>query len=84
MGVAERIQFLEGSTFAAVESGLRFNLIISNPPYIPSAEIETLAPEVRDYDPRSALDGGADGLDFFRGPWPRGCGFSKTGRQIDA
>jgi release factor glutamine methyltransferase len=41
-------------------------LIISNPPYIPSAEIETLQPEVRDFDPRAALDGGADGLDFYR------------------
>jgi methylase of polypeptide subunit release factors len=41
-------------------------LIISNPPYIPSAEIATLQPEVRDFDPRAALDGGADGLDFYR------------------
>jgi release factor glutamine methyltransferase len=45
---------------------LRFDLIISNPPYIPSAEITTLEPEVRDFDPRSALDGGVDGLDFYR------------------
>jgi release factor glutamine methyltransferase len=43
-----------------------FDLIISNPPYIPSAEIATLQPEVRDFDPRVALDGGADGFDFFR------------------
>ena len=43
-----------------------FDLIISNPPYIPSAEIATLQPEVRDFDPRGALDGGADGLDFYR------------------
>jgi release factor glutamine methyltransferase len=41
-------------------------LIISNPPYIPSAEIPTLQPEVRGFDPRAALDGGADGLDFYR------------------
>jgi len=45
---------------------LQFDLIISNPPYIPSAEIETVDPEVRDFDPRAALDGGADGLDFYR------------------
>jgi len=44
----------------------RFDLIISNPPYIPSAEIATLEPEVRDFDPRGALDGGADGLNFYR------------------
>jgi release factor glutamine methyltransferase len=43
-----------------------FDLIISNPPYIPSAEIATLQPEVRDFDPRGALDGGVDGLDFYR------------------
>lgn len=43
-----------------------FDLIISNPPYIPSAEIATLQPEVRDFDPPMALDGGGDGLDFYR------------------
>jgi release factor glutamine methyltransferase len=43
-----------------------FDLIVSNPPYIPSADIATLPPEVRDFDPREALDGGADGLDFYR------------------
>ncbi|MEI9866157.1 MAG: peptide chain release factor N(5)-glutamine methyltransferase [Limisphaerales bacterium] len=43
-----------------------FDLIISNPPYIPSAEIATLQPEVRDFDPRLALDGGTDGLEFYR------------------
>jgi release factor glutamine methyltransferase len=43
-----------------------FDLIVSNPPYIPSAEIATLQPEVRDFDPHGALDGGTDGLDFYR------------------
>jgi release factor glutamine methyltransferase len=43
-----------------------FDLVVANPPYIRSAEIETLAPEVRDYDPRLALDGGADGLEAYR------------------
>ena len=43
-----------------------FDLIVSNPPYIASADIATLAPEVRDFEPRRALDGGADGLDFYR------------------
>ena len=45
---------------------LTFDLIISNPPYIPSAEIATLEPEVRDFDRAPAFDGGADGLDFYR------------------
>jgi release factor glutamine methyltransferase len=44
---------------------LQFDLIISNPPYIPSAEIAMLQPEVRNFDPRAALDGGVDGLDYF-------------------
>ena len=43
-----------------------FDIIISNPPYIPSGEIETLSPDVRLYDPRGALDGGRDGLDAYR------------------
>ncbi len=65
-GVADRIRFLEGDGFAAVPAGTQFDLIIGNPPYIPTAEIETLQPEVRDYDPRQALDGGPDGLDCMR------------------
>jgi release factor glutamine methyltransferase len=49
-----------------VPEGIRFDLIISNPPYIPSGDIASLDPEVRDYDPCGALDGGADGLDYGR------------------
>ncbi len=64
--VAERIEFLQGDGFGALPAGTQFDLIISNPPYIPSAEIETLQPEVRDFDPHGALDGGTDGLDFYR------------------
>ena len=64
--VAERIEFLQGDGFAALSAGIKIDLIISNPPYIPSAEIETLQPEVRDFDPHIALDGGADGLEFYR------------------
>ena len=64
--VAQRIQFLLGDGFAALPAGTHFDLIISNPPYIQSAEIASLQPEVRDYDPRQALDGGSDGLDFYR------------------
>jgi len=61
-----RISFHQGDGFRALPVELRFNLLVSNPPYIPTAEIPTLQPEVRDFDPRGALDGGADGLDFYR------------------
>jgi release factor glutamine methyltransferase len=60
------IEFLAGDGFAALLKGARFDLIVGNPPYIPSAEIAELDPEVREHDPRRALDGGADGLDFYR------------------
>jgi release factor glutamine methyltransferase len=43
-----------------------FDVVVSNPPYVPTPEWETLMPEVRDYEPRLALDGGADGLDAYR------------------
>lgn len=59
------ITFLQGSLYEPI-MGSNFDLIVSNPPYIPSHDIEILQPEVRDYDPRTALDGGLDGLDFYR------------------
>jgi len=64
--MADRIDFLLGDGFAAFNGKIQFDLLISNPPYIASVEIATLEPEVKDFDPRGALDGGADGLDFYR------------------
>ena len=65
-GVSERIEFLHSDGFGALAQDFRFDLIVSNPPYIPSAEIATLQTEVRDFDPHEALDGGPDGLAFYR------------------
>ena len=59
-----------------------FDLIVSNPPYIPSAEIATLEPEVRDFDPRTALDGGVDGLEFYRLIASQAGAFLKPGGKI--
>ena len=59
------IEFLTGSLCSPVV-GRSFDLIVSNPPYIPTADIEGLEDEVRKYDPRTALDGGGDGLDIYR------------------
>lgn len=64
LGLAERAQFL-CADWAQGLSG-RFDLILANPPYIPAADISGLAPEVSRYEPRGALDGGADGLDCYR------------------
>jgi release factor glutamine methyltransferase len=64
--VADRIEFLRGDGFSALNGQAPFDLIVSNPPYIPAAEIATLQPEVKDFDPHTALDGGMDGLDFYR------------------
>lgn len=63
-GVKGRIRFILGDLYPAGEGP--FNLVCSNPPYIPTEEVLQLASEVRDYEPLTALDGGADGLHFFR------------------
>lgn len=64
LGVAGRATFLERRTLDGVDG--TFHLLVSNPPYIPTADIAGLEPEVRDFDPEAALDGGADGLDLYR------------------
>jgi release factor glutamine methyltransferase len=69
LGLQERAEFRRGDWFAALDAGdkaQRFDVIVSNPPYIESDAIAGLAPEVADYEPRRALDGGADGLDAYR------------------
>ncbi len=63
-GVAQRVRFVAGNWTDAVRE--TFDVAVSNPPYIPADEIDLLAPEVRVFDPRVALDGGADGLDAIR------------------
>ena len=57
-------EFIESDLFAQVEG--KYHMIVSNPPYIPGGEIDLLMEEVGRYDPRLALDGGVDGLDFYR------------------
>jgi release factor glutamine methyltransferase len=84
-GVAERITFLEGPLFdplrgAGLEGSL--SMIVSNPPYVPTGEIEGLQAEVRDFEPRAALDGGPDGLDYLRKIAEDGPAFLEAGGAI--
>ena len=66
-GENTRCTFLSGDLFEALgEESEKFDVLVSNPPYIKSAEIDTLMPEVRDHEPKMALDGAADGLIFYR------------------
>lgn len=65
LGLADRVTFHTGDLLQPL-SGISFAAILSNPPYIPEADIATLAPEVRLKEPHTALSGGQDGLDFYR------------------
>ena len=60
------VHFVESDLFSALDPGKAYDVIVSNPPYIPTEVIEGLEPEVRDYEPRMALDGSGDGLAFYR------------------
>lgn len=62
-GVRDRLDLLCGDFFTALPANVRYDLLVSNPPYIAAAAIEELEPEVRRYEPHLALDGGKDGLD---------------------
>jgi release factor glutamine methyltransferase len=79
-GLAPRATFI-ACDFATGLSG-PFDLIVSNPPYIRAADIAGLAVEVRDHDPRAALDGGADGLDAYRALIPQAAGLLAPGAAL--
>jgi release factor glutamine methyltransferase len=70
LGLAGRLALLRGDWTTGLQDE-SFDLVVSNPPYIPTRDIETLAPEVRDHEPRLALDGGEDGLDAYRALAPQ-------------
>lgn len=59
------IRVLKGDLFDAVDK-MKFDMIVCNPPYIKSGDFNSLAKEIRDFEPRLALDGGSDGLEFYR------------------
>lgn len=81
--VDQKILFLKSDVFSAIEKDESYveliDLVVSNPPYIPKEVIEGLQVEVRDFEPRLALDGGIDGLDFYRKIVREGIKFLKKG-----
>ena len=76
-----RIRFLEGDLFQPV-TGEKFDVLVSNPPYIPTGEIAGLMPEVRDHDPWMALDGKEDGLYFYRRLAQEGKSYLQAGGRV--
>lgn len=80
--VADRVTYLQGDWLSPLPAGEKFDFIVSNPPYVRHADIAGLAREVRDYEPHSALDGGADGLDVFHRTVVGAPTYLKTGGYV--
>ncbi len=89
-GVEDRIDFIQGNLFEPFTvhgsqftvHGSKFGLIVSNPPYIPSNDIDLLQPEVKDYELREALDGGPDGLFYIKKIIEDAPGYLKAGGSL--
>ena len=64
--VSDRAIFYDGDIFKGLPENEKYDIIVSNPPYINKADMETLMPDVKDYEPSNALFGGDDGMDFYR------------------
>jgi len=80
IGVPEKVELLKSDLFSRLDrqkSKYRFDIIVSNPPYIPQEQIGTLQREVAGYEPLSALAGGMDGLDFYRNIADKACEYLK-------
>lgn len=82
LGLSERCDWKAGDLFEAVDPGEKFDIIVSNPPYIRSETIGELAPEVRIHEPRMALDGGDDGLYFYKRIILEAADYLRTGGML--
>ena len=80
-GVSDKINFLQSDIFSELPIAL-YDCIVSNPPYIQTSRLNDLMPDVLDFEPRSALDGGYDGLDFYKRIIPEALNYLKKGGVI--
>ncbi len=78
----ENITFLQGSLYLPLNRGVCFDLIVSNPPYVKREDIESLQREIKEWEPLEALDGGGDGLDFYRSIFADASGYLCQGGII--
>jgi len=78
-----RVAVLKGSLLDPIPTERDIDIVVSNPPYIPSADIDTLQPEVRDHEPRTALDGGPDGLAIYRSLIPAAAQRARTAVLVE-
>jgi release factor glutamine methyltransferase len=83
LGLKDRVAVLRGDLLAAVPPGRPVDLVVSNPPYVLPAEIEAAMPEVRDWEPRLALDGGPDGLEIYRRLIPQAAARACVGLAVE-
>ena len=83
MGMTKRVAILHGHLMEPIPPSRPIDVVISNPPYIPSADIECLPPEISKHEARSALDGGADGLDIYRVLVPAAAARARVGVAME-
>lgn len=83
LNLKARVGVLRGRWLTPIPAGRPVDWVVSNPPYIPTADIETLEPEVRVNEPRTALDGGKDGLDAYRELVPLAAARAKVGVAVE-
>jgi release factor glutamine methyltransferase len=83
LGLEQRVGVLRGDLLDAVPAQRPIDYVLSNPPYIPSADIDALQPEVSRYEPRRALDGGPDGLDIYRRLVPAAAARARRGVAVE-
>jgi len=83
LGLATRVAVLEGDLLDPIPARRPLDWVLSNPPYIPSEEIDGLEPEVSKWEPRLALDGGKDGLDVYRALVPKAAERAREGVLVE-